>query len=176
MIADLVLPVDLAIQSEGVTLRRAELADLNDLVNLIVDDAVARSRGDRDAEGEAGYRDALEEIACDRCNELVVGVDAEGRVIATFQLTRIPGLARRGATRLQVEAVRVSREWRGRGVGSAMMRWVMDVAAPAAGASLVQLTSDAAREDAHRFYERLGMAASHVGFKYAPAGTLTASR
>ncbi|OUD88315.1 hypothetical protein BC477_09980 [Clavibacter michiganensis subsp. michiganensis] len=29
----------------------------------------------------------------------------------------------------------------------------------------MQLTSDAARVDAHRFYERLGYARSHVGFK-----------
>ena len=36
--------------------------------------------------------------------------------------------------------------------------------APALGTPLVQLTSDAARVDAHRFYERLGFTASHVGF------------
>jgi hypothetical protein len=35
-----------------------------------------------------------------------------------------------------------------------------------AGAAMVQLTSDAARTDAHRFYERLGYVGSHVGFKY----------
>lgn len=33
------------------------------------------------------------------------------------------------------------------------------------GADLVQLTSDATRTDARRFYERLGFVASHVGFK-----------
>ncbi|MFE3705663.1 GNAT family N-acetyltransferase, partial [Streptomyces scopuliridis] len=33
------------------------------------------------------------------------------------------------------------------------------------GCQLVQLTSDASRTDAHRFYERLGFTASHVGFK-----------
>ncbi|WP_143262073.1 GNAT family N-acetyltransferase, partial [Allokutzneria sp. NRRL B-24872] len=33
------------------------------------------------------------------------------------------------------------------------------------GCALVQLTSDATRIDAHRFYERLGFEASHVGFK-----------
>ncbi|WP_309103334.1 GNAT family N-acetyltransferase [Microbacterium sp.] len=172
MLADLILPVDLPVRTGRVTLRRAGNDDVDALVDLIVDDAVARRRGDRD-DDDAAYRNAMEEILSDSSNELVVGVDAEGRVVATFQLTRIPGLARRGATRLQIEAVRVSREWRGRGVGSAMMRWVMDVAAPATGSSLVQLTSDAAREDAHRFYERLGMAASHVGFKYAPGRPVT---
>lgn len=47
------------------------------------------------------------------------------------------------------------------------MRWVIHVAAPATGATLVQLTSDAARVDAHRFSVRLGFADSHVGFRYA---------
>ena len=44
------------------------------------------------------------------------------------------------------------------------MRWGIDDAR-ARGAALVQLTSDLRREDAHRFYERLGFTASHAGFK-----------
>jgi GNAT superfamily N-acetyltransferase len=84
-----------------------------------------------------------------------------------MQLTRIPGLSRRGATRLLVEVVRVSSARRSSGIGSALMRWTTDVAAPALGAALVQLTSDEARTDAHRFYERLGFVGSHRGFKYA---------
>jgi GNAT superfamily N-acetyltransferase len=82
-----------------------------------------------------------------------------------MQLTVIPGLARRGAARLQIEAVRVASSQRNRGVGAAMMRWALEDAR-VSGVPLVQLTSDAARVDAHRFYERLGFEASHVGFKY----------
>ncbi|MET0853676.1 MAG: GNAT family N-acetyltransferase, partial [Microterricola sp.] len=89
--------------------------------------------------------------------------------IATMQLTRIPGMARRGSTRLLIEAVRVNSALRSSGIGGAMMRWVTDTAAPALGSRLVQLTSDAARTDAHRFYERLGFVGSHVGFKYPVA-------
>ena len=37
--------------------------------------------------------------------------------------------------------------------------------ARALGCYRVQLTSNAARPDAHRFYERLGFVPSHVGFK-----------
>jgi GNAT superfamily N-acetyltransferase len=33
------------------------------------------------------------------------------------------------------------------------------------GCSLMQLTTDKSRKDAHRFYERLGFAASHEGMK-----------
>lgn len=38
------------------------------------------------------------------------------------------------------------------------------------GATLVQLTSDKRRGDAHRFYERLGYVASHEGFKLELGG------
>ena len=65
---------------------------------------------------------------------------------------------------MQIEAVRVAEELRGLGLGSAMIEWAVGHAREQ-GVSLVQLTSDARRADAHRFYERLGFAASHVGFK-----------
>jgi GNAT superfamily N-acetyltransferase len=39
--------------------------------------------------------------------------------------------------------------------------------ARAAGCRLIQLTTDRARADAHRFYERLGFVPSHVGMKLA---------
>lgn len=83
--------------------------------------------------------------------------------VATQQLTLVPGLARRGATPLQVEAVRVRSDLRSAGVGGTLMRWTVD-AAEGLGADLVQLTSDARRTDAHRFTERLGFVPSHVGF------------
>ena len=78
-------------------------------------------------------------------------------------------MARRGSTRLLVEAVRVAGQHRSGGIGSAMMRWVVEEAAPATRSSLVQLTSDEARIDAHRFYARLGFVGSHRGFKYQVA-------
>ena len=83
--------------------------------------------------------------------------------LATMQLTRIPGMARRGSTRLLIEAVRVRSDYRSSGIGTGMMRWVTGTAAPSVEASLVQLTSDEARQDAHRFYERLGFIGSHRG-------------
>ena len=113
------------------------------------------------------YGDALEEILGDARNDLIVAVDPAGRVIGTLQLTSIPGMARRGSTRLLVEAGRVASDVRSAGVGTAMMRWVADAAGPAVGARLVQLTSDARRADAHRFSSRLGYADSHVGFELA---------
>ena len=47
-----------------------------------------------------------------------------------------------------------------------MMQAAID-RARADGCTLVQLTTDKRRGDAHRFYERLGFEASHVGMKLA---------
>jgi len=45
-----------------------------------------------------------------------------------------------------------------------MLEWAHDHGR-ARGATFSQLTTDSARTDAHRFYERLGYTASHKGFK-----------
>ncbi|WP_433952989.1 GNAT family N-acetyltransferase [Curtobacterium flaccumfaciens] len=167
MLHDLALPVRLTTRSGELTLRNAVDEDLDALMALLSDDPISAARGDVAApEDRPQYAEALRSILDDQANALLVAEDADGRLVGTLQLTRIPGMARRGATRLLVEAVRVSSALRSGGIGSALMRWVTDVAAPALGTPLVQLTSDAARTDAHRFYERLGFTGSHVGFKY----------
>jgi GNAT superfamily N-acetyltransferase len=155
----------------SVLLRRATIGDLSTIIDLLADDPISAARGDSaDASDREAYEAAFAAIGRDPAQRLLVavesdGADAAGSVVATMQLTVIPGLARRGAARLQIEAVRVASSQRNRGIGAAMMRWAIDDAR-ASGVALVQLTSDAARRDAHRFYERLGFEASHVGFKY----------
>ncbi|WP_295840622.1 GNAT family N-acetyltransferase [uncultured Microbacterium sp.] len=168
MLSELSLPVGLSSRAGEVRLRRAVPDDLPGLMALLSDDPISAARGDRaDDADEGAYAAALRSVLQAPLNDLLVVDDAEGALVGTLQLTVIPGMARRGATRLLVEAVRVSSSVRSGGIGSAVMRWVMHEAAPATGASLVQLTSDAARVDAHRFYTRLGFVDSHVGFKYS---------
>ena len=161
------LPVSVAVRDAEVTIRRATLDDLRDLMRLLADDPISAGRGDLalDAD-EPAYAAPLDRILQDPGNELIVATKADGAIVGTLQLTLIPGMARRGSTRLLVEAVRVASAERGSGIGSAMMRWVVEEAAIDLEAPLVQLTSDAAREDAHRFYTRLGFVGSHIGFKY----------
>lgn len=167
MLASLNLPVALVTRVGEATLRRAAEDDLDELMGLLSDDPVSASRGDvAAAKDREAYRRALEEIIEDPSNEVVVVEDEHGSLVGTMQLTRIPGMARRGATRLLIEAVRVSSTLRSSGIGSAMMQWTVGPAAESLAADLVQLTSDAARADAHRFYERLGFVGSHIGFKY----------
>jgi GNAT superfamily N-acetyltransferase len=109
------------------------------------------------------YERALAAIDADPAQLLVVAED-DGVVVGTLQLSEIPGLARRGAQRGQIEAVRVARTHRGLGLGGAMVRWTIEEARRR-GCGLVQLTTDKTRTDARRFYERLGFVASHEGMK-----------
>ena len=166
MIEEFDLPVDLASRRGTITLRGAEEGDLDAIVALLSDDPVSAGRGDVAASDDGPlYLRGLRRILAAEGNDLVV-VEREGRIVGMMQLTVVPGMARRGSTRLMIEAVRVAGSERSGGIGAAMMTWVTDVAAPAVSASLVQLTSDAARTEAHRFYTRLGFVDSHIGFKY----------
>jgi GNAT superfamily N-acetyltransferase len=149
-----------------IVLRRAVPADVTAIVGLIAADQLGRVRdGVRDATDRAAYEAAFVAIDADPAQLLVVA-EAAGRVVGTLQLTFIPGLARRGAWRAQIEAVRVADGFRGDGLGSAMLGWAIDEARRR-GCALVQLTTDKARADAQRFYERLGFVASHEGMKLA---------
>lgn len=166
MLADLTLPVSLSARSGPFVLRSASEDDLTALMALLADDPISAARGDRaDDSDRAVYADALRAVQAEQSNIILVAEAPTGEIIGTLQLTRIPGLARRGATRLLVEAVRVSSAQRSTGIGAALMGWVAESAASELGTTLIQLTSDAQRVDAHRFYERLGYTGSHLGFK-----------
>jgi hypothetical protein len=67
--------------------------------------------------GPGAYETAFAAIDGDPAQTLVAVEDAAGDVVGTMQLTLIPGLARGGASRLQVEAVRVAESVRGHGLG-----------------------------------------------------------
>ncbi|MEV5352289.1 GNAT family N-acetyltransferase [Streptomyces sp. NPDC052693] len=146
---------------EDLEIRTAGADDVPAIVALLADDPLGAQRESPD--DLTPYLTALERLRADPNQRLVVAV-REGRVVGTLQLTIIPGLSRRGATRSIIEGVRIHAEERGSGLGSRLIEWAVDESR-AAGCQLVQLTSDKSRTDAHRFYERLGFTASHTGFK-----------
>jgi GNAT superfamily N-acetyltransferase len=145
------------------TYRRALEADLAAIVGLLADDVLGGSREAGTPDALAQYRRAFAEIQ-DDANQFLCVVEDGGAVVGTFQLTFIPGLSRSGSKRAQVEAVRVSRNRRGEGIGEVMFQWAIAYSREQ-GCSLMQLTTDKARPDAHRFYDRLGFEASHIGYK-----------
>lgn len=154
----------LAVQGSTVLLREAVEGDVPALVQLLAADQLGATRDGAATEDDLQpYLQAFRAVDADPAHLLVVAVD-EGEVIATLQLSLLPGLARRGALRAQIEAVRVRADHRSRGVGAALFDWAIGEARRR-GCALVQLTTDKSRADAHRFYERLGFVASHEGLK-----------
>ncbi|MFJ8011968.1 GNAT family N-acetyltransferase [Streptomyces sp. NPDC096339] len=153
-------PADLSDLS-GLSIRPAGEADLPAIVAMLADDPLGATRESPD--DLTPYRAALKRLADDPNQHLVVAVRAD-RVVGTLQLTIVPGLSRKGSTRSIIEGVRVHSDERGSGLGTRFIEWAIEKSR-AENCDLVQLTSDATRTDAHRFYERLGFTASHVGFK-----------
>ena len=144
-----------------IEIRAARVEDLPAVVALLADDVLGAGRETPD--DPAPYLAAFGRLAADP-NQLLVVAERAGVVIGTLQLSVVPGLSRRGRTRAIIEVVRVHRDERGSGFGAMLIDWAV-AEAGRRGCSLVQLTSDRTRTDAHRFYERLGFTASHLGFK-----------
>ena len=142
-------------------IRAAGSDDVAAIVAMLADDPLGAQRESPD--DLAPYLTALERLSADPNQHLMVAV-REGRVVGTLQLTVIPGLSRRGSTRSIIEGVRVHADERGSGLGTRFVEWAVEESRRE-NCQLVQLTSDTTRTDAHRFYERLGFVASHVGFK-----------
>lgn len=147
-------------QKDEITMRLGRAEDVAEIVALLADDPLGK---DREKPGNPAYARAFDELARDPNNELWVLEDAVG-VAGTMQLTFIPGLSRVGAKRALIESVRIADRLQGRGVGTWCFECLIQ-RSRTCGASLVQLTSDKTRTDAHRFYERLGFVATHDGFK-----------
>jgi ribosomal protein S18 acetylase RimI-like enzyme len=144
--------------------RKAEQTDLPAIIAMLADDDLGTTREDPRMPPAQAYVDAFREVVRQDSQLLAVAIDSKGKVAGCMQITFIPGIARMGAWRGQIEGVRVHRDHRGAGLGHAMMEWAI-AQCRNRGCSLVQLTSDRTRPDAHRFYETLGFEASHVGYK-----------
>jgi GNAT superfamily N-acetyltransferase len=148
-------------------LRPAVRGDLPAIVQLLADDSMGAGR-ERQGDMEL-YERAFQAIDADPSHLLVVGELAPqgavgGPVVATFQISFLPGISRQGAWRSQIEGVRVAASVRGQGVGGHMMQWAIEESRRR-GCTLLQLTTHKSRTAAHRFYERLGFAADHEGMK-----------
>ncbi len=146
-----------------VTVRRAAAADLPDVVAMLADDQLGQARETAGATLLPAYRAAFDAIEANPNDALLVA-ELDGAVVGCFQLTFLPCLSNRGAWRGQIEGVRVGAAWRGSGLGRQMMRWAVERCREK-GCGSVQLTTNAVRTDAHRFYRSLGFEGSHLGFK-----------
>lgn len=142
-------------------IRTAVRADLPAIAAMLADDVLGASR---ERPGDLSvYENTWRQMQAQAGNEVLVAV-VGSQVVGCLQLIVIPGLARQGALRAQIEGVRVASTHRGQDIGERMFAHAIELAR-AAGCHLVQLTTDKRRTDAHRFYERLGFEATHEGMK-----------
>ncbi len=146
-----------------ITFRAATHDDLPAIVALLAADQLGATREDASEPLADCYIRAFKAMQAD-ANQLLAVAEANGTVIGTMQLTFIPGLSRSGSWRGQIEAVRIAASHRGAGLGRSFFDWAI-MQCRERGCSLVQLTTDRSREDAHRFYAQLGFEASHIGYK-----------
>lgn len=151
----------ITVGGETFSISRAVRDDVASLVELLSDDFLGSTRETTDIDA---YLTAFDDIDADPNQFLAVIRDAHDKLCGTFQLTLIPGLSRGGSKRLQIEAVRLDSSTRGKGLGSAMFTWAHEWGR-SRGATFAQLTTDKKRNDAHRFYDSLGYAATHQGYK-----------
>jgi len=143
--------------------RRAKETDLPAIIGLLAEGSLKKGRDDASLPLDPSYAEAFKAIGQDNNNLLLVGARAK-QVVACVQISFIPGLSYRGGWRAQIEGVRVAGAMRGQGIGRALLTEALDIARKR-GCTLVQLMAHKQRHDAHRFYESLGFARQHEGFR-----------
>lgn len=147
----------------NLTFRKAIKADVQHIVEMLADDELGSQRENFQVPIPKEYIEAFNAISNDSNQELIV-VEADNEVIGTLQLTFIQYLTYQGSIRAQIEAVRIRRDYRGKGLGERFFLWAIE-RAKERNAHVLQLTTDKQRPDAIRFYEKLGFKASHEGMK-----------
>jgi GNAT superfamily N-acetyltransferase len=147
----------------NIRFRLAKRSDLPSIVRMLADDDLGSRRERYEDPLPEAYYSAFEQIEHDPNHELIVA-ERNGEVIGTLHLMFLPSISYQGGLRAQIESVRVDRQFQSQGIGSAMMQWSIQ-RAKQRGAHLVQLTTHTTREEAHRFYERLGFQGTHLGMK-----------
>ncbi len=142
--------------------RRATVDDLPVIVDMLLDDDLGLERENL-TDGLGSYQSAFFEIEPDPNNQIWVAIQ-RNRVVGVLQLTFIRCLTFQGGRRSQIEGVRTHREFRGIGIGRALIEYAIQLSRDS-GCHLIQLTSNQKRTRAIDFYKKLGFSPTHVGFK-----------
>lgn len=148
---------------DNLVIREAREEDVPALAALFAADEIGGHGDTTDEAALPDYLAAFRAIAMSP-NETLYVAELDGTVVGTFQTAVLTKLVGRGAVSMVIEAVQTREDMRGRGIGAIMIRYCIEEARKR-GLSTVQLTSNAARIDAHRFYERLGFEKRHFGFR-----------
>lgn len=150
--------------------RKAKILDLAQIINLLLEDELGKSREVQPTALDARYVDAFALIDQDP-NQYIMVVEKDNQIIATCHLTLMPSLTFKGSIRMQIEAVRVSAKLRGQKIGEWMINKAIEYA-KSKNVKIIQLTTNIKRPRAKTFYEKLGFESTHVGMKLYLKGEL----
>ena len=144
--------------------RKAKQSDLADIISLLAQDSLGAMREDYRADNiNERYKAAFQHIDADPNQYLTVAESNRG-IIGTCHITIMPSLTFMGATRVQIEAVRIHPDFRGQKIGELMIQEAIRYG-QSKGAEIIQLTTNKERPEAIRFYERLGFKSTLEGMK-----------
>ncbi len=149
--------------NQKITYRKATVHDIEAIVTLLLEDELGKTRESASAELDPRYIKAFANIDSDG-NQYLMVAEIGQEIVGTCHLTIMPSMTFTGRTRMQIEAVRVSETYRGKGIGEYMMKAAFDYA-KSREASIIQLTTNKKRLRAKQFYENLGFEPSHEGMK-----------
>ena len=144
--------------------RKATQQDVPLIVQMIANDELGKTRENYQIPLPKEYFEAFTAINADPNQELIVIENNDFEIIGTLQLSFIQYLTYQGGIRAQIEAVRIREDQRGKGIGQKMFEWAIE-RAKQKKAHVLQLTTDKKRPESIRFYEKLGLIASHEGMK-----------
>lgn len=147
----------------NITHHKATISNLKEIVSLLIQDKLGKDREQISDELDQCYLDAFKRINDDP-NQYLMVVCEEKNIIGTCHLTLMPSLTFTGSTRMQIEAVRVHPDARGKSIGQQMIEFAINWGKNH-GATIFQLSTNKKRPDALGFYEKLGFKATHEGMK-----------
>jgi GNAT superfamily N-acetyltransferase len=140
--------------------REAVAADLSAILALLRDDTLGKDREDG---AQDRYASAFARIIANP-NAVILLAERQGRVVACAQIDFLENLSLRATLRANIEGVRVASDLRGGGFGQTFFGHIEKYCRTQC-CGLMQLTMNAARIDAARFYQSIGFEPTHTGFK-----------
>ena len=144
-------------------IRRARREDVPSIISIYSLDSLTGHREIVTDPLPRFYYDAFDRIDSDS-NQILLVADIENEVVASLQMTYIQHLISRAFRRAVIEAIFVHPQYHGSGIGSALIRSAIGHATSARCVA-IELTSNKLRRKAHGFYQKMGFASSHEGFK-----------
>lgn len=146
-----------------ITIQTASDDHLPAIIALLANDPLGSAREIGGAMIPEPYLRAFDEIQQDPNAQILVALN-EQKVVACLQLNVLANLTFTGAKRALIEGVRVDKSKQNLGIGRQIFAAAIAISREQ-GCAMVQLTTNNARPDAAKFYQKLGFVGSHTGFK-----------